>query len=300
MKELDKDLVASLCRNDFRRAKRIAREKLTKDKAQKDINFCKNMIDLLDRTDLSKLEVPSNLQGVLTMESVEHVFKEERYYLSSRERILIDRILNVNRASEKLSKLGINYVNSTLLHGESGTGKTTFGRYLAYRLDIPFAYITFSKLIDSALGSTQKNINKAFDYVKEQNCVFMIDEIDAIAKARGRGDEIGEMARVTITLMQNLDELHNNVILLGATNRIDVLDDAVLRRFSTKHEVIKLNKEERLELATKFFADIEEYEISSEEVAELAEGESTQADLINRMILKMVKEFSKELQNVGG
>lgn len=294
MKEFDKDLISALCRNNIVRAKELAREKLLADKAQKDSSFRKNMLNLLDNSMNNLKDLPSDIQGLLVMENVENSFKKGRYYLSSREKSLTENILRVNSAAEKLFDLGVNYVNSTLLFGESGTGKTTYGKYLAYKLGVPFAYMTFSNLINSRLGQTQKNINIVFNFIKEQNCVFMIDEIDAIAKKRGSDGEIGEMARVVIGLMQNLDELHNGVVLLGATNRIDVLDEAVLRRFSMKHEVLRLSEQERIEMAKTFISDVDGYEIPENEIVELAKGEGTQASLMDSIVMRMVQDFSNE------
>ncbi|MCB5954606.1 AAA family ATPase [Enterococcus sp. CWB-B31] len=236
--------------------------------------------------------MPTNISDLIIMENIADSFNADRYYLSKREQKLTNNILKVSRAAEKLSGLGINYVNSTMLYGESGTGKTTYGRYLAYKLGVPFAYMTFAKLIDSKLGQTQKNINNVFEYIKELNCVFMIDEIDAIAKKRGMDSEVGEMARIVIGLIQNLDELHNGVVLLGATNRIDVIDEAVLRRFSRKHEVIRLDKDERFNLVNTFISNVEGYSISSVSMNRLATVEATQADLMHRIVMLMVDEFS--------
>lgn len=294
MKELDKRLIQALRRNDYKAAKGYAKEKLMTDTAKKDDRFCKAMLQEFEQAELTQLEVPANIRGLLVMEDVQETFNHDRYYLSAREQNLTERILGLNKAADKLASLGIRFVNSTMLWGESGTGKTSYGRYLAHRLDRPFAYMTFSRLIESLLGGTQKNINKVFDFIKGEKCVFMIDEIDAIAQKRGANGDSGEMSRVVISLMQNLDELQNDVVLLGATNRVDIIDAAVLRRFSLIHEVKRLECVEREKMAMKFFGDIEDYEVPENIVMELAALDDTQAGLTNRMIMKLVNEFSDE------
>lgn len=114
------------------------------------------MLSLLEATSLNLIEVPPNVQGILVMEDVQASFNEDRYYISSREKVILDIITKMNRAASKLAEKKVNYVNSTMLYGESGTGKTTFGRYVAYRLGLPFAYLNFSHVLDSYLGGSQK------------------------------------------------------------------------------------------------------------------------------------------------
>ena len=93
------------------------------------------------------------------------------------------------------------------------------------------------------MGNTSKNITKAFSYAIEHPCIFMLDEIDCISIKRTEvsSSSSEEFARVTITLMQEFDKLTNDIIVIGATNRMDRMDDALLRRFSIKHEVNVLN-----------------------------------------------------------
>jgi ATP-dependent 26S proteasome regulatory subunit len=90
----------------------------------------------------------------------------------------------MKKVNERLIEIGIPYINSTLLYGESGTGKTTFGRYVAFKTGLPFCYMNFSNLVDSYMGSTSKNISKAFSYAISNPCVFMLDEVDCISIRR--------------------------------------------------------------------------------------------------------------------
>ena len=147
------------------------------------------------------------------------------------------------------------FSNSYLLSGESGTGKTTFGRYIAHSLDLPFAYLNFNQCINSLLGSTAKNLEKVFNYISKQRCVFMIDEIDAIGLRRGKED-LGEMARIVISLMQCIDKLSTNTILLAATNRFDQLDEALIRRFSFKHRFKSFNLIQASRFILKYLDDV--------------------------------------------
>lgn len=132
--------------------------------------------------------------------------------------------------------------------------KTELARYIAYKADLPFVYLKFSGLISSALGKTQQNIGHVFDYARRSPCVLCLDEIDAIGMSRGGKDDVAEMSRVTIALMQELDRLPNDVILIGTTNRSDQLDAALFRRFSFLHRVRSLDKNDAATLAKMFLA----------------------------------------------
>jgi SpoVK/Ycf46/Vps4 family AAA+-type ATPase len=186
------------------------------------------------------------------MEDVSVSFNNDRYYLTKREADIYNKIESANRTNSRLTDMGIRHLNATLLYGESGTGKTSFGRYVAHSLGVPFAYLNFAQCVSSYLGSTSKNIDKVFSYVKDKKCVFMIDEVDAIGSARGEKGDVAEMSRVVISLMQAMDKIENDIVLLGATNRLDIIDEALLRRFPVRHEVKKLDDSDVISYITKF------------------------------------------------
>lgn len=95
------------------------------------------------------------------------------------------------------------------------------------------------------MGSTAKNIAKAFAYASSNPCIFMLDEVDTISCDRkstsGKGSD-GEMSRITVTLMQEFDKIPNDVIVLAAINRYDLLDSAFVSRFSIKQEINHLQQ----------------------------------------------------------
>ena len=293
MNDLERRLIDCVCRNDLQSAKKIVKIILEEDKTQKNRAFVNRYLTMLNNSAMNLMELPADLKNLLIMEDVSVSFNEKRYYLSNREKDVVEKILKLNKASQKLAEIGVNYINSTILYGESGTGKTTFGRYIAYKMGIPFAYLNFSRVVDSYLGSTQKNISKVFDYVKQQKCVFMIDEIDAIGMRRRDSKEVGEMSRIVISLMQNLDTLTSDVVLLGATNRLDIIDEALLRRFTTKHEVKRLNAQERYEMASKFLADVG-FEYNEDWFISACARDNTQAGLMNTLVEALVEKYTDD------
>lgn len=248
-----KVLINEIKWGDIQRIRQAAICALKNDKAKKDTQYCNRMIEQLE-TQRSIATLPKDLSEFLIVENTEQTFIPERYYLSANNRVLLKNIVDVDKVSEILTQKRIRYINSTLLFGESGTGKTTFGRCVAHKLGIPFIYISFANLISSLLGKTGSRIKNIFDFIKGQRCVFMIDELDAIGTVRGSANETGEISRIAITLMQALDSLGNGVVLLGATNRIDDIDTAILRRFTRKCEIKAFNPEESMDFTKKYLS----------------------------------------------
>ena len=98
------------------------------------------------------------------------------------------------------------------------------------------------------------------------------------------------MSRIVIGLMQCLDTLSNDTVLLGATNRLDIIDEALLRRFTVKHEVNKFNIDERKKMVIKFFDDVD-YSYSPGEIQELIINEYTQAELATKMVKVLADSY---------
>ena len=287
-----KDLIRSVADNDLQKAKVYANIIVSNEKSNNNQNFCRIIKAKLE-SQHNFIELPFDLKEILKMEDVSN-FNENRYFLSDREREIFNQISIAQNTNNKLSEMGLRYVNATLLYGESGTGKTTFGKYVAYKLGLPFAYLNFSNCINSYLGATSKNISKVFDYISKQKCVFMIDEIDAIGIKRGKED-LGEMSRIVISLMQAFDLLENEIIVIAATNRKDMIDEALLRRFSIKHEVKTLNEYETRFLIEMFLQDLR-IEYNKENIEKYSKINNKQNEIVNdviKAIIKMLNDRSK-------
>lgn len=238
-------LVKAVAENKLSDAKNYALCCCAEDTTQKNAIYVKRYKNLLQNNP-SMIEMPHNIQGMAQMEDVTTSFREDRYFLHDRESELFKRISNMNEAGLKLMEIGIPYLNAILLTGISGTGKTTFGRYVAYKLKLPFLYINFSYLIDSYMGNTSKNLRNIFDFARMNKCLLMLDEIDCIAQSRKGASEgsTREFNNTTISLLQELDKIQNGSIIIGATNIPNAIDAAVKRRFAIQHEIFPPCKEE--------------------------------------------------------
>jgi SpoVK/Ycf46/Vps4 family AAA+-type ATPase len=145
---------------------------------------------------------------------------------------LIEEFLGSVRAYDLLQSKGVPVSNRLLIHGPPGTGKTSIARHISAELHLPLVTTRSDTLVSSLLGQTSRNIREVFDYASRMPCVLFLDEFDALAKDRADSHEIGELQRVVIALLQNMDALSEATVLIAATNHAQLLDPAVWRRFA--------------------------------------------------------------------
>lgn len=203
------------------------------------------------------MELPANVSSFATMEDLTNTYLENRYYLTNEEKELFELIKNMNDVSLQLMEKQIPYLNATLLYGESGVGKTAFSRYVAYKLGLPYLYVNLSRMLDSYLGGTAKNLTNLFNYINQQQCVVMLDEIDSLAVKRkyDGGGASAEVSRSTTCLLQLLDAVTNDHVIIAATNLMDDVDTAVKRRFTEKHELHRLSSEDNERFIRQYLDD---------------------------------------------
>lgn len=149
----------------------------------------------------------------------------------------------------------INAINSNLkmhkflFEGAPGTGKTETVKQIARLLERDLFAVEFNYVIDSKLGQTSKNIKELFieiNYLPNpKRAIILFDEIDAIALDRINSNDLREMGRVTSSIIKELDNLNENIVLIATTNLYKSLDKALARRFDT---IISFNKYEREDL----------------------------------------------------
>ncbi|MDP2666066.1 MAG: proteasome-activating nucleotidase [Candidatus Diapherotrites archaeon] len=136
---------------------------------------------------------------------------------------------------EKFERLGIPSPSGVLLHGLPGTGKTLMAKAVARESNAAFISLVGSELVHKYIGEGAKLVRDVFNLAKEkENAIIFIDELDAIGTVRTDGDSSGgdrEVQRTLIQLLAEIDGFRNkkNVKIIAATNRIDVIDPALLR-----------------------------------------------------------------------
>jgi SpoVK/Ycf46/Vps4 family AAA+-type ATPase len=135
------------------------------------------------------------------------------------------------RMREKLEEKGLKPRRRVLFSGPPGTGKTLSAHGLAGELQFPLFSVMLHGLITKFMGETAQKLKLVFDAVKSTRGVYLFDEIDALAAARGDGNDVGEARRVLNSFLQFLDEDTGPSIVVATTNLPEILDRAVLRRF---------------------------------------------------------------------
>lgn len=238
-------LVRYVAENNTQKAKDAALCCCAEDTTQKNHYAVTKYQSLLQSGGMNLMELPANVSSFATMEDLTNTYLENRYYLTNEEKELFELIKNMNDVSLQLMEKQIPYLNATLLYGESGVGKTAFSRYVAYKLGMPYLYVNFSRMLDSYLGGTAKNLTNLFNFINQHQCVVMLDEIDSLAVKReyGGGGASAEVSRSTTCLLQLLDAVTNDHVIIAATNLMDDVDTAVKRRFTEKHELHRLSSE---------------------------------------------------------
>lgn len=245
------------------------------------------------------VRLPTNIEGKVICYSPENFIPERYYTQQNWIASVLQSIIKMKAVAEMMASMRIHYRNATILYGESVTGKTEFARYVAYKLNRPLFYLNFSSVIDSLLGNTGRNIANIFNYVKKNECVFMLDEVDCIAENRccANGAE-KEFSRVTITLMQEFDMLPNNIILIAATNRIDIIDDAVLNRFSVKQKIERLSLDDNRAFAQFYVKAIQaENYITDSDITECIDNDDlSQRQVVTKIIQLLGDKLYQSLE----
>jgi AAA+ superfamily predicted ATPase len=121
--------------------------------------------------------------------------------------------------------------NKVIFHGPSGCGKTLAAYVLAGELQKMMVVINLGAIVSPKLGETSKNLAKIFRKAAGEESIIFIDEFDSLGKIRDYSQDHGEMKRVVNTILQLFDYLPQSSLVIAATNQIEMIDDALLRRF---------------------------------------------------------------------
>lgn len=127
--------------------------------------------------------------------------------------------------------------NRILLAGPPGNGKTSLAEAIATELMYPLLVIRYESLVGSYLGETSTRLKQVLDFARTQRCVLFFDEFETLGKERGDTHETGEIKRVVSSLLLQMDELPDYVVVVAASNHPELLDRAVWRRFQLRIEL---------------------------------------------------------------
>lgn len=149
----------------------------------------------------------------------------------------VSELVEEQHRAELLHAHNLKPRHTVLLAGSPGNGKTTLAEALACELMVPLLVVRYETLIGSYLGETSSRLKNLIEYAKTQRCVLFFDEFDTLGKERGDTHETGEIKRVVSSLLLQLDDLPDYVVVVAASNHPELLDRAVWRRFQLRLEL---------------------------------------------------------------
>lgn len=213
----------------------------------------------------------------------------------------LEEIVDFLNSPSKYLQHGVKLPKGVLLVGPPGVGKTLIARAVAGEADVPFFYQSGASFVQIYVGMGAKKVRELFTKAKASApAIVFIDEIDAIGKQRGgkTNDEREATLNELLTQMDGFDG-DSGVIVIAATNKIEVLDDALLRagRFDRRVFINLPNIEDRKRILELYLSK-KHFEFDIEKLAEQTSGFSSAAlaTLINEALLNMIKRGGKILE----
>ncbi|MDD2894421.1 MAG: AAA family ATPase [Aliarcobacter sp.] len=245
---------------------------------------------------ISNEDLNSNIQAVtsnITFKDVAGIneIKEE-----------LEEVVDFLNNPKKYLEQGVKLPKGVLLVGPPGVGKTLIARAVAGEADVPFFYQSGASFVQIYVGMGAKRVRELFAKAKQSApAIIFIDEIDAVGKARSgkSNDERESTLNELLTQMDGFDG-DSGVIVIAATNKIEVLDDALLRagRFDRRVHVGLPNINDRKKILELYLTG-KNHEINIEKLVNETAGFSsaTLATLINEALLNMIKNNKRILNN---
>ena len=214
----------------------------------------------------------------------------------------LEEVVDFLNEPNKYLKYGVKLPKGVLLVGPPGVGKTLIARAVAGEADVPFFYQSGASFVQIYVGMGAKKVRELFAKAKQSApAIIFIDEIDAVGKKRS-GTSNDERESTLNELLTQMDgfEGDSGVMVIAATNKVEVLDEALLRagRFDRRLHVGLPNIEDR-EKILDLYLDGKNHEINTRQLSIDTAGFSSAAlaTLINEALLNMIKRDSKILDS---
>ena len=256
--DLVSDLVYSLIRKDKEQTERAFASCLANEKEGQVKNRLKKMLDEYHRREgmavIEKLDVA--IQNLIYAPYRDCSFNDLFFtdeILSETKKLLLEW-----ENKEYLIENGLVPANKILLGGPPGNGKTSYAIALAKKLNLPLLNTSSSMMLDSYLGKSEKNVSLLFHKIPEE-CVLFFDEFESMASTRGRvSNDSGGAGRawnsIVTSFLVNMESLHPSCLFIAATNRVDMLDKAVVRRFDMQLELKNPTEKDKIKYIEMYLA----------------------------------------------
>ncbi|NCD12422.1 MAG: ATP-dependent metallopeptidase FtsH/Yme1/Tma family protein, partial [Epsilonproteobacteria bacterium] len=187
----------------------------------------------------------------------------------------LEEVVDFLKNPAKYKRYGIRLPKGVLLVGPPGVGKTMIAKAVAGEASVPFFYQSGATFVQIYVGMGAKRVKELFSQAKAHApSIIFIDEIDAVGRARGgaRNDEREATLNQLLTEMDGFED-SSGVIVIAATNKIDIIDEALLRsgRFDRRIFISLPDKSDRLEIL-KTYLNNKPYEVNVDELATMSVG----------------------------
>lgn len=140
--------------------------------------------------------------------------------------------LNEQKFKSLFEKYQLPVSNKLLLHGQTGCGKTMTAKVIANHLNKKLMVVNLATIVSSKLGETAKNLEALFKETQYESMVLLLDEFDSLGQIRDYdNNDNSEMKRVVNAILQLMDYFPQKSILIAATNQLQMIDEALKRRF---------------------------------------------------------------------
>jgi transitional endoplasmic reticulum ATPase len=178
------------------------------------------------------------------------------YGLEQQKNIVQDQIINYIKYKSAFKRLDLRAIKGIVLYGPPGCGKTYLAKAIATEVDWNFLLVSGPELLSKFVGESEEQIRHIFQRARQFSpCIIFFDELDSIAPPRDKSQDTHVYASVVGQLLAEIDGLRilEDVIVIGATNRIDLIDKALLRegRLDFKVEIPTPALEDRTEFIQK-------------------------------------------------
>jgi ATP-dependent metalloprotease FtsH len=211
-------------------------------------------------------------------------------------------IVDYLKNPQKYRAFDVDLPKGILLVGPPGVGKTMIAKAMATEANVPFFYQSGASFAQLYVGSGAKKVQELFKSAKKvAPAIIFIDEIDSVGKARGenRNDERESTLNELLTQMDGFED-SKGVVVIGATNKIEMLDDALLRagRFDKRVFLNLPNIEER-EAIIKNYLEKKPNEVDTKQIAKMTVGfnSAALATLVNESALNAIKNNRDKITN---
>ncbi|MDR0468283.1 MAG: AAA family ATPase [Campylobacteraceae bacterium] len=213
----------------------------------------------------------------------------------------LSEIVDFLKNPSKYRKLNIKLPRGVLLVGPPGVGKTFVAKAVAGEANVLFFYQSGASFVQIYVGMGAKKVRELFSYAKSNApSIIFIDEIDAVGKARGglRNDEREATLNQLLTEMDGFDD-NSGVIVIGATNKIDMIDEALLRsqRFDRRIFVSLPDFHDRVKILEEYLRD-KNHKVDVESIAKITVGFSGAAisTLVNEAAINVLRRGAKSIE----